>query len=259
LSAVTGVIRGTLRWTGRLVALLLALLLGPLLVAACGPLDLSGDWRSADRSPTGVAPDPALHPEAVVQVYSARAFKWRGIFAVHTWIAEKPAGAGRYRVHQVVGWRARSGLPVVVSGEDVPDRAWYGQRPELVAELRGEAAQAAIARIRAAVERYPYPREYRVWPGPNSNTFVAWILREVPDLEAALPSTAIGKDYLPGGRLFASAPSGTGYQLSAFGALGILAARKEGLEVNLLGLVVGVDPLRPALKIPGLGRVGMRE
>lgn len=49
------------------------------------------------------------------------------------------------------------------------------------------------------------------------------------------------------------APSGTGYQASILGLLGILAAQSEGLELNLLGLVIGLDPLSPAVKLPGIG------
>jgi hypothetical protein len=31
----------------------------------------------------------------------------------------------------------------------------------------------------------------------------------------------------------------------------------EGVEVNVLGLVAGIDLRRPALKVPGLGRLGI--
>jgi hypothetical protein len=77
------------------------------------------------------------------------------------------------------------------------------------------------------------------------------------DLAIQLPSNAVGKDFLPGGGLFAAAPSGSGFQLSLYGLFGILLAAREGLEVNLLGLSLGVDPVRPALKLPALGRLGM--
>ena len=30
----------------------------------------------------------------------------------------------------------------------------------------------------------------------------------------------------------------------------------EGIEVNVLGLVTGIDIRRPALKLPGFGRIG---
>src|SRR5690606_16062855 len=78
----------------------IVVLAGPLVVACSGTITLNGDWRTADRSPAGIAPDPARVNEAVVQVYAARAFNWRGLFGVHTWIATKRAGAPAYEVHQ---------------------------------------------------------------------------------------------------------------------------------------------------------------
>ena len=39
--------------------------------------------------------------------------------------------------------------------------------------------------------------------------------------------------------------------------IGIMLAGREGLEVNLLGLSFGVDPVRPALKLPALGSLGV--
>ena len=71
---------------------------------------------------------------------------------------------------------------------------------------------------------------------------------------STLPSTAIGKDYLPGGQVFARTPSGTGYQASLAGIVGLAAGGDEGFELNVLGLVTGIDFVRPALKVPGIGR-----
>ena len=31
----------------------------------------------------------------------------------------------------------------------------------------------------------------------------------------------------------------------------------EGIEVSILGLTTGIDFLRPAIKLPGFGRIGM--
>jgi hypothetical protein len=114
-----------------------------------------------------------------------------------------------------------------------------------------------LPQVLAAVASYPYPESYTTWPGPNSNTFVAHVGREVPELGLVLPVTAIGKDYLPGGALLAPTPSGSGYQLSLLGAVGVMAGVDEGIELNVLGLAFGIDFLRPALKLPGIGRVGM--
>ena len=37
-----------------------------------------------------------------------------------------------------------------------------------------------IGRIKAAIKSYPFADSYRAYPGPNSNTFLAHIGREVP-------------------------------------------------------------------------------
>jgi len=127
------------------------LVLGPLFVAASGAVSLTADWRTASRASTGLAPDPAVNREAVVQVYAARAFNWRGLFAVHTWIATKDAEAPHYRVHQVVGWYAGSGRPVVDSRIDLPDRRWYDAEPVIVQDVRGPTAAALIPAIPLAL------------------------------------------------------------------------------------------------------------
>lgn len=221
-----------------------------------GQAQLGRDFRTADRSSVGLAPAPATTLEAVVQVYAARALNWRGIFGVHCWIATKPQDAAEYSIHHVIGWRLYRNLPVVVSAPGVPDGRWFGNEPILVGELRGDAADKAIPKILEAVASYPYPNEYSLWPGPNSNTFVAHVGRQVPELRMDLPPTAIGKDYPINGSILDRAPSGTGFQLSMLGVLGVTLAREEGIELNLLGLNFGIDFFKPAIKLPFVGRVG---
>ena len=246
----------TLRRTFLGAILFVALLLSvPMLTLAFGRVPASGDWRTASHRATGLAPEPALHSDAVVQVYAARTFGWRGAFAVHTWLAAKPANADRYTRYEVIGWYARSGHSTVsVTQPQAPDAEWFSSAPRLVRDLRGAAAEAVIAKLAPAVASYPHADTYRAWPGPNSNTFLAHLGRAIPELRLALPSTAIGKDYLPGGQVFARTPSGTGYQASLAGIVGLAAGGDEGFELNVLGLVTGIDFVRPALKVPGVGR-----
>lgn len=233
----------------------------PLLIACLACLGLlitsaSGEhWRDADRSSAGLAPDPEEFKDAVIQVYAARTFGWRGNFAVHTWLATKPEGADHYTVHHVVGWRSRRNLSVVVSDRDLPDRLWYGNKPVVLVDMRGEAAEKLMPNVLDAVASYPFADRYILWPGPNSNTFTAYVGREVPELKLDLPSTAIGKDYLTG-TVLDNTPGGSGYQFSLFGLLGLSLAAEEGLEINILGLNFGVNPLKLHLKLPVVGTVG---
>lgn len=238
----------------RLLLLLALLLAGPMLMLAMGQ-SAGADWRTASREPIGIAPDPANNPQPIVQVYAARAYSWRGAFGVHSWISIKEQGASSYENWHVLGWRARYGGNSVTQRSGPPDRRWFGSPPQLVAHLEGEAAAAAIPTIRAAIDAYPYANEYTLWPGPNSNTFTAWVGRQVPALQLDLPPTAIGKDYR-GAEIVGAATSGTGVQVSLFGLLGVTAALREGLELNVAGLTVGVDFDDLNLKLPGVGRVG---
>ncbi len=241
----------------RLAVILLVLFVLPILVSACMSNRVSGvPWFAQRRDATGLAPDPTTTQEAVIQVYAARAVAWRAAFAVHTWIAVKPAGADRFTRYEVIGFGVSEGAPAVRVDRTGPDNYWFGAQPELLLDRRGPEVEALIEKVREAVASYPYPQEYRAWPGPNSNTFTAYVARAVPELRLNLPSIAIGKDYLPGGAIFDAAPSGTGYQVSLLGVAGILAALDEGIEANLLGLNIGIDFKRPALKLPGIGRIG---
>lgn len=222
-------------------------------LAAASCMSTRSDWRTASREPVGLAPDPAAVKEAMVQVYGARTIGAKGLFGVHTWVAVKPTDAPQWTVYEVVGWRLRWSPSAVVVHSRAPDGRWFGATPQLYAQRRGPGVDRLIERIDQAARAYPYGAEYRAWPGPNSNTFTAWVARAVPELELDLPATAIGKDYL-GSAIVGTAPSGRGLQLSLVGVLGVAVSPVDGVELNLLGLNFGVS--RGGLKLPIVGRIG---
>lgn len=155
----------------------------------------SKDWRTASREPAGIAPDPMSTKEAVLEVYGAPAWGWRGWFAIHTWIAAKHTGEPSYTVYEVIGWRHRHGLPVVRIEKDAPDRYWFGEKPRLLKEQRGKGVDDLISAVDRAARSYPWPDSYTAFPGPNSNTFTDWVARKVPELGLSLPFSAIGSGY----------------------------------------------------------------
>lgn len=154
------------------------------------------DWRTASRESAEIAPDPSTSKEAVLHVYGANAWGWRGWFAIHTWIAAKKTGETAYTVYDVVGWRGYHGQPVLRIAKDVPDRYWYGEKPRILKAHKGTGVDELIDAVNRAANAYPWKDTYRAFPGPNSNTFTAWIAKQVPKLELDLPFSAIGSGYL---------------------------------------------------------------
>lgn len=142
------------------------------------------------------APLPGEFPEAIVQVYGADVWGIRGRFAIHTWIATKERNADHYEIVQVIGWRARRGKPVLSIEQGNPARDWFGSPAILLHEKRGPAVGELIERIHEAVEAYPFAHEYTMWPGPNSNSFIAWIGLRVPELGLDLPAKAVGEAWM---------------------------------------------------------------
>jgi len=218
------------------------------------PATTRGSWATMPRHSAGLAPDPVAHAaQAIVQVYAAPTYGWRGYFAVHPWIIYKRAGETSYTRYEVIGWGSGD---TVRRDRSIPDGLWFGAVPRVLVEHRGAAAEALIAPIEAAIASYPYRDLYRSYPGPNSNTFLAHIGREVPALRLNLPANAIGKDYRPVSELIGRAPSGGGVQVSLLGLLGLIVGGEEGLEFNLLGLNFGLDFNTPALRLPSVGQLG---
>ena len=174
----------------KVTCLLIAL---SLLVANCSS---NNDWRTAKRDSAGIAPDPFATNDAVVHVYGAKAWSWRGWFAIHTWIAAKKSNQNHYTVYDVIGWRKHHGGPVMRAYKDIPDRFWYGKEPKLLQSHTGAGVDQLISKIDQAAQSYPWKSDYKVFPGPNSNTFTAWVAKQVPELELDLPFSAIGKNYV---------------------------------------------------------------
>jgi hypothetical protein len=212
--------------------------------------------RPLSRNPVSLAPDPAITTEPVIQVYGARCTGWRGYISLHTWIAVKPAGARTYTIYEVTPEALKRRGCCVASRRRLPDALWYGAAPRLLAEKRGDDVAALIERINKIVKDYRYAGKYVMWPGPNSNTFIAHLARAIPELELELPAIAVGKDYV-GRRFIGRAPSGCGVQFSLFGVLGLVVSRVEGIELNVLGLNCGINPFTLCLKLPLIGHVGI--
>ena len=121
---------------------------------------------------------------------------WIGAIAEHYWLVVRDEASGacnRWEVWQTADAGGRSFRHVHCDLKP-PDAGVGGGPMRVVARWEGSEA-LTIEKILLGLEKnYPYADRYRPWPGPNSNTFVAWVLRQA-GIALRLPWKAIGKDY----------------------------------------------------------------
>ena len=244
-----------LRRRSLIMLTIFALFLAPILARAAFYAlgNAPRSWRDADWSSTGTLPPANEFKPARVIVFTGTTGGWKGVFSVHSWIVLKRANVAEWTRYDVVGW----GNPVRVNNWPADGR-WFGNRPMAIADVSGPDAERLIPKIEAAIGDYRFAQagDYRIWPGPNSNSFTAAVLRAVPELGLALPPNAVGRDFRD--RFYAGrTDSGTGVELNLSGYTALKLGWVEGVEVNLLGLVAGLDLRHPGLKLPGFGRIGL--
>jgi hypothetical protein len=136
----------------------------------------------------------------------------------------------------------------------VADANVGGGPVQVRAEWHGAEARA-LADTLAHSSEYPDRGRYLAWPGPNSNTYIAWVLRRA-GVAADLEPRGIGKDYL-GLAGVAFSTTGTGVQAEST-LLGLKIGLRDGVELHVLYFTFGLAAWRPAVKTP-FGRLGMPE
>ena len=243
------------RGLGRFSSLLLLLFILPALASLMvwiSTQNLPSSWRTADWSSARIFKEASQDPEAAVYVMAARTGGTKGAFSVHSWIVTKAKHADHYNRYDKVGW----GSPIRLNAY-AADGRWYSNTPQIVAEYKGEQAEKLIPKIEAAIRSYPYSKhgDYTIWPGPNSNTFVAHVLNKVTEMNIVLPANAVGRDYRPIENWINIDDDWANMQISLGGYAGLSVGIRNGFELSFLGLVSGFDISKLALKIPGFGDV----
>lgn len=215
-------------------------------------MDQPEGWRQANWSSAGILPQKPVVNEAEIYVFTARTGGLKGALATHSWLVLKPKGARRYDRYDVVGW----GRPVRKNGYDA-DGHWYSNRPVINYQITGEKAELLLPQVEQAIDNYRWREQgdYILWPGPNSNTFVASVLRQVPELAASTPGTAVGRDFPDDGRWLGRRKDGALFATIG-GYLGVVVGGGKGFEINFLGLVAGINPNAREVLIPAFGAFG---
>ncbi len=182
---------------------------------------------------------------------------WASRFAHHSWIDVKQGAEDRWVRVEIAS--EFSGVDVDSIPAPVARRDERWDRTIVVAGvLAGPEAEEAARAVLAAARRYRWsePEDYGVWPGPNSNSFADWIGRQVPGLAFELDHNAVGKDF-DGWLRAGGTTTKSGLELET-PILGLQVGLREGVELHVIQLVLGVSLFPPALKLPFLPRIGWR-
>ncbi len=239
-----------MRWLKRIVLFLLLVFIVPALAHAglWMAQKRPSSWSTADWSSANILPKRPSVSSSEIYIFAARTGGLKGAFATHSWIVTKQAGSSKYNRYDVVGW----GSPVRKNLR-APDGKWYSNEPVIHHHLTGKQARKLIPIVEDKVSKYRWREygDYTVWPGPNSNTFVASILRQVPQLATTTPVTAVGRDY-PADNQWVTYSDGV-LRVTIGGYAGFVIGKTIGLELNFLGLVAGFNPSDLSIKIPAFG------
>ena len=116
-------------------------------------------------------------------------FAWHYFFVV-----SDERGRRRWEV-----WQTKNAGGVCIRGHvhrdlKQPEDGVGGGPSRLAMEWDGEAAQR-ISGVLNRAKTYPHCETYRLWPGPNSNSFAAWVLREA-GIDFELDARGIGRRWL---------------------------------------------------------------
>ena len=137
----------------------------------------------------------AERPACVVQLRYASLPHGLGLVADHYWFVVTEEGSGA--CHRWEVWQSPdaggTSIGHVHCDLKEPDANVGGGPTRIAAVWHGAEARA----LRAVLERsgdYPHCHLYHYWPGPNSNTYAAWVLKKA-GIDYTLPWRAIGATY----------------------------------------------------------------
>jgi hypothetical protein len=67
--------------------------------------------------------------------------------------------------------------------------------PEQLSYWEGDSALRLGKILAETSSEYPLRGEYRCWPGPNSNTYIQWVLNQFSQNSINLPGNALGAEF----------------------------------------------------------------
>jgi hypothetical protein len=127
-----------------------------------------------------------------------------GIFARHPWFVVSRKGTiSRWEIfwRPEYEWKSRWGhlhkdfyAPTEGIARYFFSKKYPWKNSKILGSVEGELAERVADFIEASPESYPYCDTYSL-KGPNSNTYVQWVINEFPTLKLHLPWNSFGRGY----------------------------------------------------------------
>jgi len=131
--------------------------------------------------------------QSVVRLYVAQVGGGLGFLSTHAWFLTKPADRDSFQRWEV-SYIPDGPYEHVRLNHRLPTEYVSGSRVFVWAERVGPEAAGLVEFIEANAPLYPCRSHYYFYPGPNSNTFIQWMLDEA-GWDVELPYTSIGSDW----------------------------------------------------------------
>ena len=207
--------------------------------------------------PATDATSQPLPDKRVVQLWSTPLPEGLGCIADHHWLLAFDPGTKTWHRWEVMERTHLGGTNWGYVYQDCykPYHTFGGGPPSLMMTWKGTTADR-LAEVLDRAADYPLRERYLAWPGPNCNTFAAWVLREA-GVSSDMGPKSLGENYLGPVAGAGWTPGGTGVHLESSSA-GVRAGWREGVELHLCAFVFGVDVWTPGVKTP-FGRFGFPE
>ena len=125
-------------------------------------------------------------------------------FAIHCWfvIADRSNRLSRWEIwHTPIqcrhswGYLHRNLFPVHWGIGIFPGCSLWRWSPRLLHYFDSPATDALVKAIESTPTQYPYRYLYNAFPGPNSNSYIQWVLMRFSGDAMNLPLSAIGRNW----------------------------------------------------------------
>ncbi len=210
------------------------------------------------------SPSDLPNLESVVVIKSSRlpsGEPWFTQFAQHTWIDVHNKGKNDWVRYEM----GRLGSGVIrqhIKPAEFYENKRYDDRDvriiKVITRDRAEEAANLLPTVTESLDVY-YKENYRVWPGPNSNTLIRDIGNKIPALATKLHHNAVGKDFVTNGIIdFGITPSGRGLYLDTI-ITGLEIGAEPEIQLHLLGLTFGFSLFPPSINIPFIPEISWQE